>query len=123
MNVRKSIDKIDAGRRAATLVLQRLDLGLDPVAVVRDVAPTLSPLAVESAARLAGLASFDFACLAVVLAGLADDSVLRGAEIPQAPARPSRPSPEQIAEALMFGTPLTDTPERSASVADDLDDL
>jgi hypothetical protein len=66
MNVRESIDKIDAGRRAATLVLQRLDLGLDPVAVVRDVAPTLSPLAVVSAARLAGLASFDFACLAIV---------------------------------------------------------
>jgi hypothetical protein len=28
MNVREFIDKIDAGRRAATLVLQRLDLGL-----------------------------------------------------------------------------------------------
>jgi hypothetical protein len=85
MNVRESIDKIDAGRRAATLVLQRLDLGLDPVAVVREAAPTLSALAVESAVRLAGLASFDYACLAIVLAGLADDSLLKTTEIPEPP--------------------------------------
>lgn len=106
---RQVIDRMDVGRRAATLVLQRLDLGLDPVAVVREVAPTLSPLAVESAVRLAGLASFDYACLAIVLAGLADDSLLETAEIPEPPVRPYRPTPDEVA-ATEAPTPEGDQP-------------
>jgi hypothetical protein len=94
MNVRESIDKINAGRRAAN---QRIDVGLDPAAAVRELTPTLSSIAVESAVRLAGLASFDFAALSIVLAGLAEDSLLETAEIPEPPARPYRPTPDEVA--------------------------
>ena len=91
------VNQIDAGRRAATLVLQRLDLGLDPAAVVRELLPTLSPIAVEAASRLVELCAFHFAAAAMVLSGMVSDSLLDVAEIPEPPARPSRPTPDEVA--------------------------
>ena len=93
---RQVIDRMDAGRRAATLVLQRLDLGLDPAAIVRDLAPSLSPLAVQAAAQLAQLALFDFAALSLLLSGVVPDATLEDLEIPAAPPRPPRPSPSDL---------------------------
>jgi hypothetical protein len=97
MTPRDVIEQMDAGRRATTLVLQRLDVGLDPVAVIREVSPTLSPVAVDAARRLVELTAFHFASTAMVLTGLVPDALLEGAEIPEPPARPTRRTPDEIA--------------------------
>jgi hypothetical protein len=67
LEIRQWMNRMDAGRRMATTLLQRTDLGLDPAAVVQELVPTLSPIAVESAVRLPGLCSFDYALLASIL--------------------------------------------------------
>ena len=81
------IARIDAGRLASSRLLQMLDLGLDASEIIREVAPGLSPVAVEAAAQLANLAAFDHAALSLLLAGLVPDATLAGLEIREAPAR------------------------------------
>ena len=114
MTHKELIDRMDQGRLATTLVLQRLDLGLDPVTVIREVVgPTLSPVAVEAARRLVEHCAFHFAATALVLAGLADNSLLEVAEIPEPPARPSRPTPDDVAAEWLLrdlGAPATEAP-------------
>jgi hypothetical protein len=100
MTPRDVIEQMDAGRRATTLVLQRLDVGLDPVAVIREVSPTLSPIAVEAARRLVELCAFHFAATAMVLTGMVPDSLLEVAEIPESPARAARRGPDEIAAVV-----------------------
>jgi hypothetical protein len=58
MTPREMVDRIDVGRLLTTTLLQRCDVGLDPVTVIREVAPTLSPIAVEAARRLVELCAF-----------------------------------------------------------------
>jgi hypothetical protein len=131
MTPRDVIEQMDAGRRATTLVLQRLDVGLDPVAVIREVSPTLSPIAVEAARRLVELCAFHFAATAMVLTGMVPDSLLEVAEIPEPPARAARRTPDEIAsEGLLAAcpTPALDMspavhPDLASVDADEFDDL
>jgi hypothetical protein len=66
-------------------------------------APTLSDAALQAAADLAQLTSFDYAALSLLLCGLVPDSILDGLEIPQAPARAARRTPEEIAADWLLG--------------------
>jgi hypothetical protein len=99
--IRQLMDRMDSGRRAASRLITLSDLGLDPVKIIHEVAPGLSPVAVDAARRLAGLCGFDFACLALVLSGLASDAIIGGAEIPEPPARPDRKTPDELAADLL----------------------
>jgi hypothetical protein len=47
MTLKEIIDRMDAGRRMTTTLLQRCDIGLDPTSAVKELAPTLSPIAVQ----------------------------------------------------------------------------
>lgn len=90
MNVRESIDKIDAARRATTLILQRLDVGSAK-------SPRPYPIAVEASAGWVDLCAFHFTATAIVLTGMVPDSHLEVAEIPEPPARPTRRTSDQVA--------------------------
>jgi hypothetical protein len=94
---RQVIDRMDVGRRMATTLLQRCDVGIPVEVAIRELAPTLSPAAVDAARKLAELTAFHFASTAMVLTGLVPDSPLEVAEIPEPPARPARRGPDEIA--------------------------
>jgi len=97
MTPREMVDRIDAGRRMTTTILQRCDLGLDPAATIRELAPNLSEVAVDAARKLVELTAFHFASTAMVLTGLVPDEALETAEIPEPPGRPVRQTPDEIA--------------------------
>jgi len=99
--IRQVLDRMDAGRRAATTLLQQCDVGIPAEVAIRELAPGLSPQAVDSARRLVGLCAFDFACLAMALSGLASDESLGRAEFPEPPPRPVRPTPDELAAELL----------------------
>jgi hypothetical protein len=92
--------------------LQQIDAGVPPEQAVQELAPALSPAAVEAAVRLAALCSYDFTCLAIVLSGLASDSVIERAEFLKYSVR-SQPDPNALAAGLL-GVEL---PPPSATVA------
>src|SRR5712664_4059648 len=104
---------MDAGRRMTTTLLQRCDIGLDPTSVVKELAPTLSPIAVEAARRLVELCAVNFTATALILSGLVPDEALEVAEIPEPPARQTRRTPDEIAADWLLGylTAPSATPE------------
>jgi hypothetical protein len=123
---RDVIERMDAGRRATTLVLQRLDVGLDPVAVIREVSPTLSPIAVEVARRLVELCAFHFAATAMVLTGMVPDALLEVADIPEPPSRAARRTPDEIASEWLLATcptPALDMSPAANPLLASVDDL
>lgn len=97
---RQVIDRMDVGRRMATTLLQRCDVGIPVEVAIRELAPTLSPAAVDATRKLAELTAFHFASTAMVLTGLVPDSLLEVAEIPEPPARPARRGPDEIAAVV-----------------------
>ena len=110
---RQVIDRMDAGRRMTTTLLQRCDIGLDPATVIRELAPNLSEVAVEAARRLVELCAFNFTATALILSGLVPDEALEVAEIPEPPARPTRRTPDEIAaEWLLSETPAPEADPR-----------
>jgi hypothetical protein len=117
MTLKEIIDRMDAGRRMTTTLLQRCDIGLDPTSAVKELAPTLSPIAVEAARRLVELCSFNFTATALILSGLVSDEDLEVAEIPEPPARPTRRTPDEIASEWLLRDPAAPsaTPEDDRS--------
>jgi len=99
--IRQLMDRMDSGRRAATRLITLIDLGLDPFKVIHEVAPGLSPAAVDAARKLADLAAFNHTCLSLTLAGLAPDEILEAAEFPEPPARRHRKTPDELAAELL----------------------
>jgi hypothetical protein len=55
------VNLIDAGRRMATTLLQQCDVGVPAEVAIRELAPTLSPAAVDAARKLVELTAFHFA--------------------------------------------------------------
>jgi hypothetical protein len=51
---------MDAGRRMATTLLQRCDVGVPVEVAIRELAPTLSPAAADAARKLVELTAFHF---------------------------------------------------------------
>jgi len=98
---RQLMDRMDSGRRAASRLITLIDLGLDPVQIIHDVAPGLSPVAVDAARKLALEAAFNHTCLSLTLAGLAPDEILEAAEFPEPPARRYRKTPDELAAELL----------------------
>jgi hypothetical protein len=105
--IRKTVDRMDAGRRDATKLLQQIDVGIDPIAAILDIRPGLSKVSVDAARQLAGLAAFHYAALGLVLTGMVPDSALESAEIEEPPVQRVRKSPEELAAAwlLTYGAP------------------
>jgi hypothetical protein len=103
MTPKEIIDRMDAGRRMTTTLLQRCDVGLDPGDCIRELVPTLSPIAVEAARRLVEICAFNFTATALILSGLVPDEALEIAEIPEPPARQTRRTPDEIAADWLLG--------------------
>jgi hypothetical protein len=116
--IRQLMDRMDSGRRAASRLITLIDLGLDPVQIIHDVAPGLSPAAVDAARKLADLAAFNPTCLSLTLAGLAPDEILEAAEFPEPPSRRYRKTPDELAAELL-GVELPAALEPPASATED----
>ena len=113
MTPREMVDRIDAGRLLTTTILQRCDLGLDPAATIRELAPNLSEVAVDTARKLVELTAFNFAATALVLAGFAPLENL--ADVPEPPVRAARRTPDEIAAEWLNGPAWTLGPEPEPS--------
>jgi len=116
--IRQLMDRMDSGRRAASRLITLIDLGLDPVKIIHEVAPGLSPVAVDAARKLAIEVAFNYTCLSLTLAGLAPDEILEAAEFPEPPARRYRKTPDELAAELL-GVELPAALEPPAPAAED----
>jgi hypothetical protein len=68
--------------------------------------PALTPLGIRTAVALAKLAAFDLEVLALILTGDVDDTTLARLEVPEDAAARLKPTPAQVADALISGTTL-----------------
>jgi hypothetical protein len=103
----RDLKLIDEARRRASRILSLLDLltPAEAIRMIQDTSPALSPLAIQIVGAFAQLVRFNFEALSLVLTGQVDDATLAQLEVQESSR--FRQAPDEIAEALMFGTPFT----------------
>jgi hypothetical protein len=99
MNSREQ--KVDAGRRMTSALLQHLDAGVSFDDALREIAPGLSPAAADVVRREVDRTAYGFACLGLILAGLVSPDFLKAAEVQEGYAHAPRLDPDEVAAEML----------------------